>query len=227
MKKLGTILFWLTLISPWLFVAIHFSLGETDDFGALGALQYMWIAFLFVPVAIASLIVGVLLKKHGMPHKRNIGIALIVMLVLIGNGVLGVVFNQWTDYSTAIVEEAEQEISVELPDEVKVAVEDAPVFGYRLGHVKILDEEDKRRFEKEMQTDERWLSKLPSILENSLPYDLKPLEGYETVLFWNETLKEYNVYPSADGRYTCWLIAYNQENGTLLILEDYLLYVQS
>ena len=227
MKKIDDLLVALTIAAPLVAFAVIAYIGEMDIFFVPGMMRYIWIFYLFVPIAIASFVIGVMLKKQGEPYKKNIVVAVIVLPILLLFGSYRLLFHDTLDFSTSIVEETEQKISFELPDEVKVATQISE--DYKLGYAKFLDDEEKTRFEEATKTDERWCGKLPTALRNALPYSLvgAPLDGYDTVLFWNETLKEYNTYPEKDGDYKCLVIAYEQEHGSLMIFSDYILRVES
>lgn len=225
-KKTGTLLFIFTLISPIAaFTAIYY-VGETRIFAIPGMLRCIWIFYLFSVFAIASLGISVFLKRRGLPYKKNIVAAVIILPVLLLFGSFRLIFQDSLDYSSAIIEEAEQKISFALPKNVRVAVEINNE--YKLGYAKFLDEKEIEQFEQATKSDDRWCGTLPTSLRGALPYVAvgAKLDDYETILFWNDTLKEYNTYPKSDGEYDCLLVAYDHEDGNLMIFSDYLLIVR-
>ena len=67
MKKinnLGMILLIASIISPFIAFIISDVVGESDIFDMAGIIRYMWIMWLFIPIPIGSLIVGIVLYNN-------------------------------------------------------------------------------------------------------------------------------------------------------------------
>ena len=66
MKKIkiaGNIFFGLTIAAPLFAFALASLIGEANIFGVVGIIRYMWIAWLFNPLGVASIFMGIKLKK--------------------------------------------------------------------------------------------------------------------------------------------------------------------
>ena len=222
MKKeefFGDILFLLTLISPFVSLVIISIFGEPEVFSALGMTRYIWIMLLFIPIGVLSILIGLKLKKDKQEYKKNIIVAVIVLPLLIIFGSYRFIFNSNISYDINNVLTIEDKIDIELPDEIKVATNKLDL--YNISYVKIIDNECKDAFEKEIESTSLWKNELNYGIKNLLPLDIQyESETFDYFVFYNITSSEYNMVPLS-GQYECIFIAYDCDLQRLIILNDY------
>ena len=113
----------------------------------------------------------------------------------------------------------EDKIDIELPDEIKVATNKLDL--YNISYVKIIDNECKDAFEKEIESTSLWKNELNYGIKNLLPLDIQyESETFDYFVFYNITSSEYNMVPLS-GQYECIFIAYDCDLQRLIILNDY------
>ncbi len=218
-KCLSNIIFAITLISPMLAFVLMCEIGEADIFGIGGIIKYSWIMWLFIPIGVLSILIGLKLKKSGQKYKKNFVIALICLPLLIILGSYRFIFNTLS-YDINKVNLIENEIKLELPDQIKIVTH--KMYSYDVSYLKIINDEDKAEFEQELETNQLWQNRLSSKIKSLLPFDIQ-LEAeafFDYFLLYNVTLDEYNNYP-LNGEYTCIFVAYDCELQRLIILDDY------
>ena len=125
------------------------------------------------------------------------------------------------DYSPSLLSQIEQDVNINLPDNVKIATtlrEEEQAESY----VKIIDSQEKLDFEVYIDTNPEWVRKMPSTLQNALPYEIEvSLINFEYFMFFNYTTEEFNLYPQCSGDYDYLFIAYDIDLGRLIILNHY------
>ena len=218
-KTLGNILFWMTLISPMISFSLASMIGEAEIFGVAGIIRYSWLMILFIPVGILSILIGLQLKKNKQKYKKNLIVAFISLPLLIIFGSYRFIFNSNISYDINNVLTIEDKIDIELPDEIKVATNKLDL--YNISYVKIIDNECKDAFEKEIESTSLWKNELNYGIKNLLPLDIQyESETFDYFVFYNITSSEYNMVPLS-GQYECIFIAYDCDLQRLIILNDY------
>ena len=79
----------------------------------------------------------------------------------------------------------------------------------------------RSKFEKDIESDSRWVEELGTKIEQILPISIEvKIQGFDRFLFYNITTAEYNVYPT-DGEHDCLLVAYDYDLQRIVILDDW------
>lgn len=223
-KKLliiGNIAFIMSLISPMLSFALATTVGEVEIFGVAGIVRYSWIMLLFIPFGIISFIMGGLLKKSNKKYLKNQIVAYVTIPFLLVMGSYRFIYASINDYSPSLLSQIEQDVNINLPDNVKIATtlrEEEQAESY----VKIIDSQEKLDFEVYIDTNPEWVRKMPSTLQNALPYEIEvQLINFEYFMFFNYTTEEFNLYPQCSGDHDYLFIAYDIDLGRLIILNHY------
>lgn len=218
-KLLGHILFWCTLISPMVAFCITDVVGEVKIFGIPGFNRYSWIMWLFIPIGILSIFVGVMLKKSNLPYRKNIVIACICLPLLLIFGSYRFIFTDFS-YDPAVVPIIEEKVDLTLPDNIKVATDD--MGSYRVIYLKINDSENNRTFAQELECNTVWKDTLSSKMGKLLPFDSGLVDTeFDYFVFYNQTTNEYNQYPP-DGKSTFTFIAYDFDLQRIIIVDDFI-----
>ena len=152
-------------------------------------------------------------------YKKNLIVAFISLPLLIIFGSYRFIFNSNISYDINNVLTIEDKIDIELPDEIKVATNKLDL--YNISYVKIIDNECKDAFEKEIESTSLWKNELNYGIKNLLPLDIQyESETFDYFVFYNITSSEYNMVPLS-GQYECIFIAYDCDLQRLIILNDY------
>lgn len=224
-KQIADIIFFMCVISVPVSFWISSVVGESNIFGVGGIVRYSWIMWLFIPINIVSYILGLYLKKCGEKYKSNQIVAFICVPILLIFGsyrFLGFDVN----YDTSIISDLEHNIDFDLPNDVKVVNESNT--DYYVSRVKILDNEEKELFEKDIDESKKWTTTPNSLLSSSLPYLIETeTTEFDYFMFYNNTQKTYNSYPNSNGEFDYIFIAYDLENSRFIILTHYMIKVQN
>ena len=208
--------------------ALSTYIGEVDVFGTAGMLRYSWIMWLFVPVGILSILIGIKLKKNNQKYKKNLIIAFVCVPLLLIFGSYRFLFNDTVSYDDIdTIYAVEETINLNLPNEIKVATTkfDSPTESYNEIRAKIINNESKVNFEQEIETNPLWQNELGTKIKSLWPtMPQYEVEFYDYFIFYNITTGEYNTYPT-DGIYECVLIAYDCDLQGLIIVDNYTIYV--
>ena len=218
-RTLGNILFWLTLFSPMVAFSVSITIGEAEIFELAGMIKYIWIMWLFIPIGVLSIVIGLKLKNNDQPYKKNLIIAFICIPVLLIFGSYRFIFNEFVSYDNDDIIAVENITGIQLPDEIKSATNYHD--DYKESYAKIIDDESKEIFEQELKESQLWKNELSTAINGLLPpYYQYDVVSYDYFVFYNITTDEYNVYPS-EGEYECVFIAYDCETQRLFVLSDY------
>lgn len=216
LKKIGNIMFWLTIFSPIISFALDCKIGEVEIFGIGGMTRYSWIMFLFMPFGILSIIIGVALKKHNQKYKKNFIVAFISLTWLI---LASPIFHHSVNYDVDKVTSIGNNINIKLPNELKVA---SLSYGeYDLTYAKIIDENSKVKFEEEIKKNYLWKDDLSSDIKSLLPYQLQyEIGSFDYFVFYNASTKEYNTFPKSSSA-ECVFVSYALKNQRLMLIDNY------
>lgn len=217
-KSFANIIFWITLFSPMASFALTSVIGEANIFGIAGIIRYSWIMWLFIPIGMLSILIGIKLKKNNQKYKKNFIIAFICLPLIIIFGSYRFIFNS-VSFDTDKVTTIENEIKLELPEQIKIAT--IKLDSYNVSYLKIINNESKEKFENELEKNQLWEKELSSKIKSLLPFDIQyEIETFDYFVFYNITNNEFNIYPLV-GEYECIFIAYDYELQRLIILDDY------
>ncbi len=215
LKIWGNILFVASIITPILGFMVSCTVGDVDTFDMAGMLHYIWIMWLFIPISIASLIIGFCLKKGNEKYKKNIVVASIVIPVLILFGSYGFIFSSTVSYDADVLKDIEQQTEWAFPNnaEIGTLIEK----DYCLSFVKIADDADNIAFEEKIKTSDKWTNSLPNAIIGILPFEARiKTQNCKYFMFYNKATKQYNVPPTLSGAYDCVYMAYDE--GRVIVL---------
>ena len=219
-KRWGDILFWATLVSPMVSFSLAAQIGEAEIFAVGGITRYSWIMWIFIPIGVLSILIGKRLKKNNQKYKKNFIIAYICLPLLIIFGSYRFLFSDTFSYNVSKLNAIEQEIGFAMPDDIKIATSKYDSL-CDLSYVKILDNEERKLFEDEIESSDLWQIELIPEVQVLLPYIVQAeLGAFEYFMFYDTTNDEYNLGPSNKG--SEWIfIAYDCEAHRLIIFDNY------
>ena len=144
---------------------ISFSLacliGEADIFGITGMIRYSWIMWLFIPIGILSILIGIKLKNNNQKYKKNFVISFICLPLLVIFGSYRFIFKDVISYDVNKISIIEAKTNITLP--IKIGTE--KFNNYDISYVKIINSESKKTFEQEIASNKLW--------QNNLEFSIK------------------------------------------------------
>ncbi len=220
LKVWGNILFVVSIITPLLSFMVLCSVGDVNTFGTAGMLHYTWIMWLFIPISVASLIIGICLKKRNEKYKKNVIVACIVIPILLLFGSYKFIFSSAVSYDADVIKEIEQQTEWTFPSNVETATTIGK--NYRLSYIKITDKDDNIHFEENVISSDKWKYNVPNTLVGMIPVEvMTETQDCRYFMFYNKTLNQYNVAPTNSGVYDCVYMAYDETIGRIIVLFDY------
>ena len=226
-KKWETVSRFLLLISLISFFALSALIYNLTDF----SIEDFWIYFLILPIAFASIVFGVLMKKKGYNYNKNIISGVIISILVIIFGSFSFVF----EASSAPTETFRLITGTDLPavsssktinrTDEKDILRGCVTYEYII----TFDEDEANEFESYLATDSRWLASLPDeilgITAGLTEIYMQDID-FDYVLVFNSTEASFNKLPDESGIYSCFNALYNLESNTLRILEYHMDYVK-
>ena len=150
-------------------------------------------------------------------HRRFV-IAFICIPLLIIFGSYRFIFNN-ISYDTNKIIDVENKVRLSLPNDIKIAT--TRYENYTTSYVKIINDDESKVFQKEIENNQLWKNELSSKLNGLLPLFVQTeTSKFDHFLVYNVINNEYNNYPT-DGKYELIFIAYDYDLNRLLILDDY------
>ena len=223
-------LFIVTFFTP------HLALGlvtAKENASHLDMLERMWMFFLFLPIPLSSLVLGIICKLRGYKTVKNIVIGIIFSLLLFGFGSFSFLFRDMYSRDFTYVTQIEKKISFDLPNTGKIATME--LTGWRDGEentvfptfthqsdITFTSEEEISEFNHRIKNSEHWLSWVNTPLRGLLPSghsSPQSLNQYDYFMIYNVDLGSYNTLPKASGAYEFIFLAYNMQGGTMVVID--------
>ncbi len=213
----GNIVFGVTLLSPIISFSLASLIGEADAFGVAGIIRYSWIMWIFIPVGVLSLVIGVKFRKSNPMYKKNIIISFICLPLLLLFGSYRFVFNN-VSYDVEDVYAVETKAKIDIPEKIKVATNTFD--SYSLSYVRIINKEEATSFKNEILTNQLWENQLNTEIKKLLPENVQyELLSFDYFLFYNLTTDSYNI-PPLYGDFEFVFISYDYESQRLILIND-------
>lgn len=218
-KTLGTIFFWLTLLSPIISFSLSSFIGESYFYGVAGIIRYSWIMLTFIPIGVISFVIGLNLKYNNLKYKKNIVIACICIPLLLILGSYKFIFRDFTSYDTNAITIIEEKTNLELTNDVKIATLKFDL--YDISYARILNNESRDKFEQEIKNNELWQETISLEIEHILPLDVQlSIKDFDYFVFYNTLTGEYNKVPESEEN-DCVFIAYDDDMNRLIIVDNF------
>lgn len=224
--------FWAALVGTMVAVLLPDWIPGLDD-----SFSRAKLILVFLPLPILSVILGVVLRKKGIRWKRNVIFGSIIAAILAfsaGINFLSGLIDR-LDFSrpgdTAYLEQVEDTLSIDFPELESISDYEHSSGGYspmngQERHICYgwVSEADMPQFAQQIESDNRWLTRLPTVLRGLLPPGIYLYAG-ERVLLYNMDTGEYNAVPGQPGTYRFLCVQYDPESGSLDIYEYEIEYI--
>ena len=187
--------------------------------------ENMWVFFLFLPIPIASIVFGFYLKKKGYKYKKNVIVGFIMAALLCIYGSFTFIFSNLYSHGDEPILNAEQMLSIDIPEHSRINTQDwtkgtqSIPRGYIYSTSDIyFDDAAVEEFEKNLSSDTKWISTIPSDMVGITSYfcDIQTGDYY---IIYNRDTGEFNKLPSESGTYVFINVLYNAESNTMKLVE--------
>ena len=232
LKTAVNIVFWANIALAIASVAWFFHLSWDMEL----LVKQIWYCFLVLPVPIASIVLGFVLKAKGERWITNVVVGAITAAMLILFGTLSIVFK---DFDLNFMDPApnppyigtiERYTGIDIPEHSSVHTLDfgdqAYTSGWTTTYISstiFFDEQAVVEFERDMQTDSRWQLNFKNELAGVMPNVYT--EG-RYVLVYNIDLDQWNQVPPESGDYRMLILLYDIEGNTMNAMEYILHYTK-
>ncbi|MBQ8263920.1 MAG: helix-turn-helix transcriptional regulator [Oscillospiraceae bacterium] len=191
-----------------------------DTLGEL-RLPEMWICWLFLPIPLASVIWGIIMKVKGRTGcVKNILIGCICagFILLSGSAALDADARRSADME--VLHAAEDALGIDMPDAEYISVQKMDIAYHSYCHMYYIANLDFSRegaelFEKKL--DGHWMNYIPTDMLGLCP--VLPDSDDTHFIVYNMDSGEFNRLPSADGSYRFMNVYYDSANNTMRIVE--------
>lgn len=203
--------------------------GDTANFNFI---EKMWLFFLPLPIPLASVVLGIVLKKKKYyAYKSNITVGCIMAVILCIYGCFTFIFAGVNKQYNAPVLALEEYLDTDIPQYMHIEKQEQP-YTDQNGQIHYsvscysnvyFDKTQTEEFTKTLVTDTRWLHARPDELEDII----NPLfrgTGYDYYLIYNISENEFNTLPGQKGEYQFINAFFSEKSKKLLIVEYIICY---
>lgn len=235
LEKEVKLLFWASVALAVVSVVWFFHLSWDMEL----LVAQIWYCFLALPVPIAAIVLGIILKVKGGKGIRNVVVGVIAAALLLLFGSLSLIFE---DFDLNFMDPApnppyistiEQYTGIDIPEHSSVQTidfSDSPLTGTWTTHYVsstiFFDAAAVETFEQEMKTDPRWMTMVKNELVGILPHDGNVYITGRYVLIYNIDLEQWNQVPPKSGKYHMLFLTYDPEGNAMNASEYVLDYLQ-
>ena len=223
-----TFLFILTIGSLWGALWLYSVIDELNPQHGFNFLKNTWIFWCWLPIPIASIVLGYKYKNKGINCTKNIvgGFIICFLLLVCGSFCLMPTFSE--DYSK--INDYKNYIDANIPSSGELEIHywgnyfDDDKKEYSIINV-YYDKEDVSNLVSSIENSKNWIlsTKIKSELKILLPSEFRAKEDlYYSV--YNKTSNEYNVIPEESGIYDIYAMSYNKNKKELIIHKYKLMY---
>jgi len=222
LRAASTWLFFLSIVSLLVPLPIIGALSGTDP----AFVENMWMFFLFLPIPLASVVLGFYLKKKGYAYKKNVIVGFIIIPLLCLYGCFTFIFADTYSHDDTPILKAEAAISIDIPPHKAISTMQmsgtVPNESSFVSYI-TFEEDAVQEFESELSRSDKWMSYIPNDM-----YGIKPdflLSEGDYYIIYNVTTGELNTIPTENGIYAFIAISYDMANNKMTLIEYKVEYV--
>ncbi len=198
---------------------------ELSGLNQAATLESMWIFFLFLPVPIASIVLGFYLKKKGYKYKKNVIVGFIMAPLLCAYGSFTFIFANMYSHDPGPIIRAEQVLSIDIPEHSHINTQDwtKGTQSVSRGYIYYTSDiyfEDAAvvEFEKNLPNESKWIDSVPTALVGITSGFLDVKKG-DYYIIYNKDTEEFNKLPGESGEYVFINVLYNSKSNTMTLIE--------
>lgn len=228
LKLLSTLIFVLTFFTlPLAMIVVEIYSQFLPDYSNLSSVENLWIMILVLPLPVASVITGLIMKKNAMKGTKNIVVGAIMGGLLVVYSSFPLVFGAYISHDYSYVHELEKTIDFELPDKGLVTTQkfdagssiDSAVTECE-SDVLFTKDEEIVVFENKLKSSSLWSNSVDTknfgMLSTLASFYVS---SYDFIMIYNVNLGTYNELPASSGTYHVLFLAYNSYDNTMKIIE--------
>lgn len=216
LKTASHILFIGCFISLFTAISLVGIASDTMPVDVQQTVKHLSIFHYFLPIPIASIVVGILLNKNKIRNKKNIIAGVVIGLLMLIYGFFPTIFANIDNN----LESLEAKLGFELPEYISYS--STTTTGITGEKQKVINlsftESASNEFEAFILEDERWSDKGKEGFSAVYPPS-KINVPYDLFLLYNVTTDEFGKLPDTNGKYEFIYIAYDTEMNTAYIFE--------
>ncbi|MBQ6707697.1 MAG: helix-turn-helix transcriptional regulator [Clostridia bacterium] len=227
-KMVSALLLIITIVS---FFAAFITTSSITFNNNLIFTEAMWIMFLFIPIPLASIIFGFVMKAKGYKTKKNIIGGIIILSLLCIYGSFTFISSDMYSHSDEPIKRVEEMLQIDIPEHNRINTTDYTKYNQNFGNKiihyqsEIFFNDDKTEsFENQLPKNSKFLKKIPNRLSGILSR-ISFVGENDYVLIYNVDTKEYNALPKESGNYNFINIRYSAETNKMEIVEYAIDYV--
>ena len=224
MTKVLLVLFIINILSVFLAFGTWVFVVKYLNIDGLLINAYRWVVLFYLPIPIVTTILGWIYYKRGHSSLKNVIGGIIVFFTILGFGVSAFrTENMLLEYERdiSILNNYKDVLGVEIPTKGKVMFIDNTTCGDTEGQYYSCDSiiakiENYEEFEKSLFSNNNWIK------GEEVPKEFRVFaiggefdNNYHSI--YNETLDQYNVFPTEKGKYKFYLMNYVYEYSYLNI----------
>lgn len=220
-KIMMIVLFVLTIMSLWAAMLTWMIINDINNVPMINYTKNMWIIWLWLPIPILSITLGLKYKNMGFKCTKNIVAGFIVGFLLLIYGSFWLLPTLEEDYNK--IYEYQDIIDLELPSKgiLEISNAEIPYSSDKTEYTIIsayFDKEDINNLEKEIETSNNWIL-IKDVKSNLTIFIPQSFTSSNNVYYsvYNQTLDEYNKIPNEEGIYEIYTMKYDKDNKKLEI----------
>jgi transcriptional regulator with XRE-family HTH domain len=228
LKLLSTLLFALSFFTlPLALIVVQIYSQFLPDYSNFSFVENLWIMIVVLPLPVASIIAGIIMKKNGLKGTKNIVIGAIMGGLLIIYSSFTLIFGSYISHDYQYVDQIEKAIDFELPNQGLVTTQyfpnesdtNSPKSAYE-SDVSFSDSEEIASLENRIKASPLWTENVDTKNIGMLS-DLASffISGHDHFMIYNGDLNTYNELPAASGTYHMIFLAYDSSDKTMKIIE--------
>lgn len=208
----------LSILMALITVAISVSLSPLPEF-PLNMPEYMWVFFIFIPLPLASAVLGFVFLAKNYKCKKNIIAGIIMCTLLAIYGSFTFIFADRVLHDFEYVHELEQTVSIDLPDSgyiSRTTNTDSTINSFAM-----IKFDDANEIFDIVSNDKRFANDMSAIPANFIDlYYTAITSGYHYFMIFDVTSNKANVIPDSQSEEHRFIfIAYNIDTNILCVLD--------
>lgn len=177
--------------------------------------EYMWIFFLFLPIPVSSVVMGIIYKIKGYKCLKNIIAGSIIAFFLFIYGMFTFLFKDQISHDYDYMNQIEEVVNIDFPDEGYISID---LSAKPAAYVRF-EKKDIEAFVSSLNNDGRWKDSIAFMPADMLdPIYTSRITGCDYYCLFDVNASTYNdVQSKVNHKYI--LLAYNTNDELLTIIE--------
>ncbi len=200
--------------------------------------ENLHLCFLFLPIPIATAIIGIILKIKGQKSTVHIVLGFIIAFMFLGFGLISIaeanieanIYKNIYEEDNELIVMAEKYTDIDIPEYKTLRTHKVEGYNpestsdnitYTISEV-YFEQKKVEVFENQLPNNKNWLSEIPTNLIGMMSRHYTQFYNYLTydyAMIYNMSSKEPNTLPSEEGKYQCLNIFYNINQNKMIIVE--------